>query len=92
MIHATFCTRSLLTSISRYSYLIQLFYLGKDGSEYKHAYKITDMCSMASRHSFFSSTSPLDERNFQIISIHPVLHSESRVISLVVVTATGTLI
>lgn len=65
-------------------------YLGREGqSDFTAISTLSDILARALRLADNLPQTPLDERNFQIISLHPVLAAESRIINLVAITATG---
>ncbi|KAK9760122.1 hypothetical protein K7432_016169, partial [Basidiobolus ranarum] len=66
---------------------IEIIFLGQDGAQFECVAKVTNISQYALQ---LCSTSPLlDSRSFQIVSLHPVYPSESKLINLVVVTSTG---
>ncbi|KAK9755055.1 hypothetical protein K7432_017848, partial [Basidiobolus ranarum] len=66
---------------------IEIIFLGQDGDQFERVAKVTNICQYASQ---LCSTSPLlDYRTFQIVSLHPIYPSESKLINLVAITSTG---
>ncbi|KAJ3217565.1 hypothetical protein HDU67_007637 [Dinochytrium kinnereticum] len=83
--------RQLLYSLSDSS-VIELVYLGPKGQDFKKVYKFADTFQQAQKWleaANISSTSYLDPRSFQIISIHPILVGESKQLNLVALTSSG---
>lgn len=68
---------------------ISLYYLGDDGHGFSCVSTLSDILSRALRLGENLPQTPLDERNFQIVSIHAISQVESTIINLVAVAATG---
>lgn len=81
-------TRSCLYTLSKENH-ISLIYLGQDGRDYVKIAKQTGIYQKASRFTDQYSQFVPDERNFEIVSLHPVSPSESQVVQLMAVTSTG---
>ena len=81
-------TRSCLYTLSKENH-ISLIYLGQDGKDYVKIAKQTGIYQKASRFTDQYSQFVPDERNFEIVSLHPVSPSESQVVQLMAVTSTG---
>ncbi|KAK9761354.1 hypothetical protein K7432_013808 [Basidiobolus ranarum] len=79
-------TKNTLNALTKRSN-IEIIFLGRDGAQFKRVAKVINICQYASQ---LCSTSPLlDSRSLQIVSLHPVYPSESKLINLVVVTSTS---
>lgn len=65
-----------------------MIYLGPEGNDFLPIKTLKNVLSDA-LNIYQVPQTPLDERNFQIISIHPVLASESQKLGLVAITSTG---
>lgn len=79
-------SRNVLYTLSHKSN-IEVIYLGADCDQF---IKVAKNAEIAKQAQLLCPTSPLlDSRNFQIVSIHPVLSTESRLIHLVAVTSSG---
>ncbi|ORY01953.1 nucleoporin-domain-containing protein [Basidiobolus meristosporus CBS 931.73] len=78
--------RNILYGLTRQSN-IEVMYLGQDGDQFIRVAKMTNICQCASQ---LCPTSPLvDARSFQLVSLHPIYPSESKLLNLVGVTSTG---
>ncbi|KAI8911837.1 Non-repetitive/WGA-negative nucleoporin C-terminal-domain-containing protein [Gorgonomyces haynaldii] len=67
---------------------IEIYSLGQDGGKFERLEGVRNVLQDAVRLSE-SPQSPVEERNFQIVSIHCVLQSECRHLDLVAITSTG---
>ncbi|KAK9723027.1 hypothetical protein K7432_002235 [Basidiobolus ranarum] len=78
--------RNILYALTRQSN-IEVIYLGQDGDQFLRVTKMTNICQHASQ---LCPTSPLvDARSFQLVSLHSVYPTESKLINLIGVTSTG---
>ncbi|KAJ1332254.1 hypothetical protein BSLG_008913 [Batrachochytrium salamandrivorans] len=68
---------------------ISIYSLGSDGKGMTRVATISDLFLQTVRFSNFIPQSALDERTFDIVSMHPISSSESLQIHLVAVTSTG---
>ncbi|KAI8853145.1 Nup133 N terminal like-domain-containing protein [Chytridium lagenaria] len=83
--------RHILYALSKKS-AIEVFNLGASGLEFKSSFKLSDIVHQAQKtlemaNSF--STSYLDPRKFEIVSLHPVSKSESKHCTLIALTNSG---
>lgn len=65
-----------------------MIHLGKDGNDFHRIAHMTDVAQQAANQ-WPRGQFVFDQRNFQVVSIHPVYPSESDIISLVAITSNG---
>ena len=79
---------NLLFTVSTNNH-ISMVSLGSDGKNFKQVARITDIFSQVLRFSNFIPQAAIDERTFEIVSLHPISTEESLKIHLVAITSTG---
>ena len=80
--------RSCLYTLSKEN-SISLIYLGPQGQEYIKIAQQSNLYQKAARFADQYGHFVLDERNFEIISLHPLLQSESAIVQLLALTSSG---
>ncbi len=81
--------RKVLYTTSK-DHAIDLIDLGADGAGFHRLTRVSNLVGLAQQFAEHISQAPLDERHFQLISLHPTQPTESVLIHLIAVASSGT--
>ena len=68
---------------------IELIDLGEDGTSFTRVARVANLMAQAQQFAEYLSQAPIDERHFQLVSLHVTQPSESVLIHLIAVASSG---